>query len=115
VTTVSDPAEHQLLEAAVSATEGDVWFHVGEPQDWYGQHIALHTELPAGGVDTAVATPRTFKKVRAVTLASILEPLDEVDLIDIDIQGAEAEVLAASVEALHAKVKMLSVGTHIIP
>jgi hypothetical protein len=38
-----------------------------------------------------------------------------VDLIDLDIQGAEAEVLAAATAQLCAKVKMVTVGTHTNP
>jgi FkbM family methyltransferase len=38
--------------------------------------------------------------VQTVTLSELLEPLGNVDLIDIDIQGAELEVLAEAAPSL---------------
>jgi hypothetical protein len=54
----------------------------------------------------------TVQSVPAVTLADILETVAFVDLIDIDIQGAEADVIEAGLPALTAKVRRLHIGTH---
>lgn len=84
----------KLLEAAVTDRDGTVGFHTGRPDEWYGQAL--------GG-----ATP-----VRAVSLKTILAPYDSVDLIDMDVQGAEYMVLAAASRDLHDKVKRVHIGTH---
>ena len=65
--------------------------------------------------DGKEADGKSFRKVRAISLDSLLRPLKSVDLVDLDIQGAEADVLAASTEQLDTKVKMVTVGTHINP
>ena len=90
----------QLIEAAVADREGTIGFHTGTaswggPADWYGQAI--------GG-----PTP-----VKSVTLKSILNSVTRpVDLLDMDVQGAELMVLEAAAEAVHEKVKRVHVGTH---
>jgi FkbM family methyltransferase len=94
-----DPTGLRLVRAAVSAASGKVGFYVGEtqygkPDNWYGQCI--------GGPHM----------VDAVDLNSLLEPLDVVDLIDIDVQGAELEVLEAASRLLDEKVKRVHIGTH---
>ena len=104
-----------LCEAAVAARDGELWFHVGNPAQWYGQAIARRNwrekllrlfgrrPPPSGGQD--------IKKVRALSLASLLDPLRRVDLIDMDVQGAELEVLESAAPHLH-KVRRLHIGTH---
>jgi FkbM family methyltransferase len=87
-----------LVEAAVDEQDGTAGFHMtdssfGGPADWYGQCL--------GG-----SSP-----VRAVSLNTLLEPLQSVDLIDLDIQGAELKVLRASIDQLQ-KVKRLHIATH---
>lgn len=50
--------------------------------------------------------------VRGITLNTILRDLPRVDLVDLDLQGAELDVLGASVERLDAQVKRVHIGTH---
>ena len=97
-----DPDEHELIEAAVDEHDGEVFFHVGKPDEWYGQAIAAH----------ANAASESIQKVRAVSLSGILSPLDSVDLIDLDVQGAEFVVLRGAISALNDKVKRVHIGTH---
>ena len=47
-----------------------------------------------------------------MTLDQILTKHDRVDLIDLDVQGAELEVLSSAMEPLSRKVKRLHIGTH---
>jgi FkbM family methyltransferase len=94
-----DPANLQLVQAAVAGSDGTVGFHLEHnqlngPGEWYGQYI--------GGPHS----------VAAVSLRSLLQSLSTVDLIDIDIQGAELQVLAAAAEQLDLKVKRIHIGTH---
>jgi FkbM family methyltransferase len=111
-----------LIEAAVAREDGRVWFHVGAPADWYGQSI---TTPPADGRNRvhraahsvlwrqrATGSERTVQQRRAVSLASVLENLARVDLIDVDIQGAEADALEPAAEALASKVKRVYIATH---
>lgn len=40
------------------------------------------------------------------------DPLDKVDLIDLDVQGAELRILTAAADELNSKVKRIHIGTH---
>jgi FkbM family methyltransferase len=90
-----------LVQAAVAASRGRVEFGVGEPASWYGQAIADGTWSPEHVVSVA-----------AVTLSDLLEPLQRVDLIHCDIQGAEADVFEEAATSVDAKVERVHVGTH---
>lgn len=95
-----------VVEAAVAARAGRVCFHAGDATAWYGQAIA------AG--DTAVSgrTGTTVVDVPAVTLSSLLDGVGRVDLIDLDVQGVEADVLEEAEPRLAAQVRRVHVGTH---
>lgn len=94
-----DPSSTHLIQAAVAAVDGKVGFRMsqserGGPSQWYGQHI--------GGSDL----------VDAVSLDTLLQQLGVVDLIDLDVQGAEHGVLEAASERLDRQVKRVHIGTH---
>lgn len=93
--------EATLIPAAVASTRGTVEFGVGEPASWYGQAIADGTW-----------GPERVETVAAVTLSDLLEPLDCVDLIHCDIQGAEGDIFEEAAQPVDAKVKRVHVGTH---
>ncbi len=101
-----DPTNEQLLEAAVNAAGGEVSFVIGNPQEWYGQAI-----VPDGYNSTQYSDVQTVR-VKAMTLDEVLSGETRVDLIDMDIQGAEGEVIASSAAVLNAKVRRVHVGTH---
>ena len=119
-----DPRRATLIEAAVAANDGSVWFHVGEAADWYGQSIASPQEA-ATGTERRRA-PRSLLRrrragpgagravdlVRAVSVRTVLQPLDRVDLIDVDIQGAEADCLEPASDVLDGSVRRVYVATH---
>jgi FkbM family methyltransferase len=92
----------KLIQAAVSGHTGRDNFFFGNPKEWYGQ-VLVRPENE--GADAPVT------EVRTVTLSSLLEPLDRVDLIDLDIQGTELEVLTEASPAL-ANVGRIHVETH---
>lgn len=91
------------------------------PNTWYGQSLAPphHPERiqslssPYDGRQTYEASCgwKTIE-VPTVTLASLLDRETTVDLVDMDIQGEEVYVIAASLSQLNAKVKRLHIGTH---
>ncbi|MEM6392553.1 MAG: FkbM family methyltransferase [Planctomycetota bacterium] len=98
----------QLHPTAVDAEPGEVPFHIGHPDQWYGQAIARGDA--AGKMQ---AFPQaTVQTVPALSLEQILEPLTHADLLDLDIQGSEHTVLVAATDALQAKVHRVHIGTH---
>lgn len=120
-----DPVRCELYQAAVDAKGEPVKFHVGNPSGWYGQAISrgprpgqlqrllfnVHALLFLGKQPNRSDKVKTTW-VRAITLERILERLGRVDLIDLDVQGAELEVLAAAIDRLDLQVKRLHIGTH---
>lgn len=82
-----------LIEAAVDVNDGEVGFYTGKPAEWYGQCIGGET------------------RVKAISLRSILEPLSNVNLIDLDVQNFEFKILN-SVQDLLSRVQRVHIGTH---
>jgi FkbM family methyltransferase len=117
-----DPESHRLIEAPVAGTDARVRFHIGDPSSWYGQ--AIDPNQPRAEDQSLLEKTRSLLgrrkswlerqivEMRAVTLPVILSELDRVDLIDLDVQGVEAEVLEAAERALAEKVKRVHIGTH---
>jgi FkbM family methyltransferase len=110
----------KLVRAAVGAAPGHVWFHVGQPTQWYGQAIdryrqpiapTLLQRLARRPIREALPDGTQRELVRVVSLDQLLRPWKHVDLIDLDVQGAELDVLAAS-EQLDRKVRRVHIGTH---
>jgi len=97
-----DPEQQELIEAVVDEKEGEVDFYVGRPDEWYGQSIARGSN----------SSSESVTKVKAITLNQILSKLEQVDLIDLDVQGAELAVLRSGIEELNKKVKRVHIGTH---
>ncbi len=113
-----DASDH-LVEAAVAAQAGRVRFHVGDPSAWYGQAIDPNQPSPLpqqplrriGDLlrgllppPRAAAGERAIVEVPSITLGSLLGPLRQVDLIDLDVQGVEDDVLEEAAAQLDAKV-----------
>lgn len=106
--------------AALAPKAGAVYFHVGEPRAWYGQTIAgpaeagspsdLRRELLRLG--RRHNPSRDITRVPAVTLDDVIGDVDHVDLLDVDIQGAEAEVMSQARADLDRVVKRVHVRTH---
>jgi FkbM family methyltransferase len=92
----------KLIKAAVSREAGRDSFFFGNPREWYGQALVRPENEGA---------PASVTQVQTVTLSSLLKPLDRVDLIDLDIQGAELEVLTEAAQAL-GQVRRIHVETH---
>jgi FkbM family methyltransferase len=121
-----DESRCELIEAAVADKSGWVQFHVGAPSECYGQAIWRPTvrgrlcrlrndvirRLTHKGTLSGVGEQLVLKRVRALSLKTLLRPLDNVDLIDLDIQGYEFTVLDPAADALDQKVGRVHVGTH---
>jgi FkbM family methyltransferase len=115
--------ERKLVRAAATATDGHVWFHVGAAADWYGQAIAERSVPPPLRARVAALRhyvlrrfgrrdTRTLEVVPAVSLMTLLRSLERVDLLDVDVQGAEADALEPAVASIDSKVRRVYVGTH---
>lgn len=90
----------ELVHAAVAGAPGEVMFAVGDARSWYGQSIVEEAAERDGS-----------RRVPAVTLSSLLEPLDRVDLIHMDVQGVEADIVEEARGSLSA-VMRCHIGTH---
>jgi FkbM family methyltransferase len=122
-----NPSDHELIWAAVGAQPGWVPFWVGRAREWYGQAIARRAETPMPDARTrqrlrarsALGRPPVFSSgeatvtwIPSISLSDVLASYPRVDLIDIDIQGAELAVLASSIELVTRRVRRLHIGTH---
>jgi FkbM family methyltransferase len=113
------------INAAIGArSEDSAFFLVNfdgyDAVTWYGQRTADEFDFQpsgetyGGGVlyrdwrDNSVAAV----KVSTVRLEDVLPEEGVVDLIDMDVQGAEGDIIAASLETLSARVLRLYIGTH---
>jgi FkbM family methyltransferase len=102
-----DPADHRIIEAAASDRDGPVYFTVGRAVEWWGQAI-----LPSSDYGCGDMTGIEVRSVPGVSLATALEGVGPVDLIDMDIQGAEADVISSSLPLLRERVRRIHIGTH---
>jgi FkbM family methyltransferase len=102
-----DPSIHTLINKAVSYHDGEVWFTVGDAVRHYGQAIVNSGEYYSPDFPTQKA-----EQMPCVCLSTILKTCGVVDIIDMDVQGAEYEVLAAATSEICAKVKRIHIGTH---
>jgi FkbM family methyltransferase len=105
------PADCALFHAAVAGRSGTVWFQSGNPASWYGQAVideAYARELLEKGSVPA----ETVRRRETVTLEAVAAGLNAIDLLDMDIQGAEAEVVESSLHILDRKVTAAFVSTH---
>jgi len=129
-----DPASQRLINAAISEEDGSIYFTIDFPS-YYGQNLVrrasnfhdiikrillflipflrtrkiLVTDYWTGKNATGVLTE---KKVKAVSLSTLLSSFDRVDLICSDIQGAENIVFKSAKKEIHTKVKKIYIGTH---
>jgi FkbM family methyltransferase len=101
------PEDHYLIEAAVGTENGEAFLtREPDPAAVYGQRLVTSiAEARSHGASDTFA-------VRTFSLASLLTKFDFVDLIDMDIQGAELDVISAAGDNLATKVKRIHIGTH---
>jgi FkbM family methyltransferase len=123
-----EPARHRLVRAAVASTDGRVRFQRGDAAGWYGQSI--DPDDPAAKLSGPVSRlirwsrnsaanrlafgrhARKMRRTRSVALATLLEPHARVDLVDADVQGAEADAFEPAAALLEARVRRVHIGTH---
>ncbi len=110
------PSDVELIRAACTPDGNTAFMHVGEAYGnnaWYEANVAA--QFAAKKVDRLQIEDRfgrrfTVDTMPAIRLASLLQ--EPVDFIDMDIQGAELDVIAPCMEVLDASVKIIHIGTH---
>jgi FkbM family methyltransferase len=106
------PNGHLLLHGAVGTKDGEADFPIAaDPSADWGQ-AALFDGIPPDGKDYRGQPITTTERVKVYSLATLLREQSVVDLIHVDVQGAEGDVIQAGLEALNRKVKALVIGTH---
>jgi FkbM family methyltransferase len=121
------PQDYEIINAAIGGKPGFAEFYFGNPTGWYGQRIHDHAEISESlsllnRLRSLVRqsrllhwlSPAKVDKtwVEVITLEQLLRKYDQVDLIDLDVQGAEFEVLAAAIDSLNKTTKRVHIGTH---
>jgi FkbM family methyltransferase len=95
----------RLIQAVVGAADGTAWFPaITDSASNYGASASFDATLadaPAGMIPLPCLSLRTLLRDETV-----------VDLIHCDIQGAEADTMAAGIDVLSAKVRRIVIGTH---
>jgi FkbM family methyltransferase len=106
-----DPTRTHLVCAAVAGRDGKAKFRVGAPGKCYGQRIVRSKDEIR---DWRTNWRGETRHVPAVSLTSLFEEagLTTVDLIDLDVQSAEADVLEPAAELLARRVRRVHIGTH---
>lgn len=126
-----DESRYHLIEAGVAGVRGRAQFLVASPDKltpatWYGQALSSSAGLP----EQKTAYGEYYGKplflsengwgAIEVDLVSFTDILDAsqipstalIDLIDMDIQGAEAEFVEANIDILCSRVRRMHIGTH---
>ena len=102
-----DPEAHTLLHGAAAAEDGYVEFpDLADPSGDYGATLHVQDPLLHSVIGPAVT------RVTAYSIPTLLSEYARVDLVHIDIQGSEADVVAAARPCLKAKVRRMVIGTH---
>jgi FkbM family methyltransferase len=104
-----DPDDHDLLQAAAAARDGEVLLAGNdELRDVYGHKIIRSDEVFAW----QIVPGYVIHSVPAYSFQTICATHQFIDLVDIDVQGAEYDILAGSFEAVSWKIGVVHIGTH---
>jgi FkbM family methyltransferase len=104
-----DPDAHHLVRAAVAAADGDVILTGPDaPRTVWGHRTVRPDEVPA----FATLPDYKFWTVPDGSLRTLFDRHEQIDLVDIDVQGVEYDILAPAFETLNRKVAVVHIGTH---
>lgn len=87
------------------------------PGEWYGQAVILESltatdELYCGRVVSRSPSRYGYIEVQSRTLEQAIGHLPRIDLIDMDLQGAELALLRNSMAIMDERVRRVHLGTH---
>ena len=116
---------YKVFGDAIGGKRGECIFIVELPEssrtkNWFGQAIArpengkLNTaeELYYGVPKMREVDGAGYIKVRQIVFSDVLQEYDDVDIVDMDIQGAEADAIEEGITLCTQKVRRLHIGTH---
>jgi FkbM family methyltransferase len=104
-----EPDDHDLLEAAVAAHDGEVFLAGNEERrDLYSHQLIRANEV----LEWQIIPGNVIRSVPAYSLQTVCAMRPHIDLVDIDVQGAEYDTLAASFDAVSFKIGAVHIGTH---
>ncbi len=104
------PAAHELLLAAAGDTDGVARFSkLPDPSADWGAGELSAAEIQAGGNEDAEPA---YDEVPRFAIAGLVRRYPNVDLLHVDIQGAEETALPLAMAALNERVRRVVVGTH---
>lgn len=92
------------LNAAAAGTPGNCLFAVGNSQAWYGQSIISK--------DQKLREDTNVRRTRGVTMDELLNLLSPLDYMQLDVQGAELDVLSYRPERIDREIRLINIGTH---
>jgi FkbM family methyltransferase len=119
---VGQHKEAEVLERVIAHDSKQVPFYIqregNDASNWFGQYRLADA---SGGVPTdriyhGFVVFRLggdeYIEVPAISVEKALERVQTVDLLDMDLQGAEMDVARMEMELLTAKVRKVHIGTH---
>jgi FkbM family methyltransferase len=96
-----DPKDHTIFQGIAGPSDGFAYFPIIDAVgNWGGEAVF---ESPPEG---------QYQKMPSMSLRTLMKDEETVDLLHVDIQGAEFDVVNASLDALSSKVKWMVIGTH---
>jgi FkbM family methyltransferase len=105
-----DPDAHTIIHAIVGAEDGIARFpKITNPAEHYGANAAFSADEET--VDRS-GFLGAYEDVRCVSLITLLEGIDVVDILHSDIQGAETAALTAAIDRLNQCLRRIVIGTH---
>jgi FkbM family methyltransferase len=104
-----DPSDHHLVRAAVWKEDGETLL-AGQANPLVEYGCRAIGEQQRG--DFEFVPGNAIHRVPAISLNTLLSGHDVVDLMLLDVQGAEHEVLVPAIDILRKKVKVVHIGTH---
>lgn len=104
-----------IIHAVAGPKDGVAVFprHLNSAQD-YGGAASFGDEDRDLRYFQAMSGPNiaSIDKIACVSVESLTRDYDVVDLLHVDIQGAEAKVIPASLDTINKKVRRIIIGTH---
>jgi FkbM family methyltransferase len=111
-----DPDDHRIISAAIGTAPGTTYFPVGDPYGW--SQFVLNSQRTGPQVSRHIGTLfeqdylNEVAPVPVITIEEAARGEELIDIIDMDIQGPEAEVMQQAIDFCSDHVRLIHVGTH---
>jgi len=105
-----DADEHVIIHAIAGAEDGTARFpKIINPAEHYGANAAFSR---AEEVVDRSGFLGEYEEIRSISLTTLLDGIEVVDILHSDIQGAETGVITAAIERLNQCLRRIVIGTH---